>query len=103
MASVTGFGGIFLRAEDPKALYQWYEQHLGLVKAEGAFSFTPPTRHPHVVFALFKQDNAYFPPAQKATNEWPAGAVWLAWDGTGGPFKPSRISLESSTNPHNPP
>ncbi len=66
MASVTGFGGIFLRAEDPKALYQWYEQHLGLVKAEGAFSFTPPKQHPHVVFALFKRDNAYFPPAQKA-------------------------------------
>ena len=30
MASVTGFGGVFLRADDPKALYAWYEQHLGL-------------------------------------------------------------------------
>ena len=38
MASITGFGGIFLRANDPKALYQWYEQHLGLVKADGAYS-----------------------------------------------------------------
>jgi predicted enzyme related to lactoylglutathione lyase len=66
MASVTGFGGIFLRTADPKALYAWYEQHLGLVNAEGAFTFPPPTQHPHVVFALFKQDNAYFPPAQKA-------------------------------------
>jgi predicted enzyme related to lactoylglutathione lyase len=66
MASITGFGGIFLRANDPKALYQWYEQHLGLVKAEGAFSFSAPTQHPQVVFALFKQDNDYFPPAQKA-------------------------------------
>jgi predicted enzyme related to lactoylglutathione lyase len=67
MASITGFGGIFLRANDPKALYQWYEQHLGLLKSEGgSFAFAPPTQHPQVVFALFKQDNAYFPPAQKS-------------------------------------
>jgi hypothetical protein len=34
MASITGFGGIFLRADDPKALYHWYERHLGLVKSD---------------------------------------------------------------------
>ena len=66
MASITGFGGIFLRADDPTALYQWYEQHLGVVKAGGSHAFPPPTQHPHIVFALFKQDNDYFPPAQKA-------------------------------------
>jgi predicted enzyme related to lactoylglutathione lyase len=66
MPSISGFGGIFLRANDPKALYEWYERHLGLVKSEGAFAFAPPTKHPHVVFALFKHDNDYFPPAQKA-------------------------------------
>jgi predicted enzyme related to lactoylglutathione lyase len=67
MPSVTGFGGIFLRADDPKALYQWYEQHLGLVKSEGgSFSFPVPTQYPEIVFSVFKQDNAYFPPAQKA-------------------------------------
>jgi predicted enzyme related to lactoylglutathione lyase len=66
MPSITGFGGIFLRANDPKALYDWYERHLGLVKSEGSFSFPPPTHHPQVVFALFKQDNAYFPAAQKS-------------------------------------
>ncbi|MGD0730148.1 MAG: VOC family protein [Terracidiphilus sp.] len=66
MASVTGFGGIFLRTDDPKALYQWYEKHLGLVNAGGSFSFPAPTQHAHVVFALFKQDNDYFPAAQKA-------------------------------------
>jgi hypothetical protein len=66
MPSITGFGGIFLRADDPKALYQWYEQHLGLVKSEGAFAFPAPTQRAQVIFALFKQDSAYFPPAQKA-------------------------------------
>ena len=66
MASVIGFGGTFLRANDPKALYDWYEQHLGLLKAEGSFAFPAPTQGTQVIFALFKQDNAYFPPAQKA-------------------------------------
>jgi len=66
MASVTGFGGIFLRAQDPKALYQWYEQHLGLVKSGGSFAFPASTQRPQVVFAFFKQEDAYFPPTQKA-------------------------------------
>jgi predicted enzyme related to lactoylglutathione lyase len=66
MASITGFGGAFLRANDPKALYKWYELHVGLVKSEGSYAFPVPTQHPHVVFAFFKQDDAYFPPAQKA-------------------------------------
>jgi predicted enzyme related to lactoylglutathione lyase len=66
MASITGIGGIFLRAADPNALYQWYEQHLGLVKAGGYFSFPAPAQGAQVIFALFKQDDAYFPPAQRA-------------------------------------
>ena len=66
MASVTGFGGVFLRANDPKALYQWYEKHLGLVKSGGAWGYAGPTQHAQVVFALFKPDNDYFPAAQKA-------------------------------------
>jgi len=66
MASVTGFGGIFLRANDPKALYQWYKQHLGLVEGGGFFAFPAPTQQARVIFALFKQDNDYFPQAQKA-------------------------------------
>jgi predicted enzyme related to lactoylglutathione lyase len=66
MASVTGFGGIFLRAKDPKALYGWYERHLGLAKSEGSFAFPVPTQHPHVVFAVFKPEDAYFPTEQKA-------------------------------------
>jgi predicted enzyme related to lactoylglutathione lyase len=65
MASITGFGGAFIRAKDPKALYAWYEQHLGLIKSEGSFAFPAPTQHTHVVFAFFKQEDAYFPTSQK--------------------------------------
>ena len=38
MTAVTGFGGMFLRTDDPKALYAWYERHLGLSKVDGAGS-----------------------------------------------------------------
>ena len=65
MASVTGFGGVFIRATDPKALYAWYEQHLGVTKSDGAFRFPAPAEPARVIFALFKQDDAYFPRAQK--------------------------------------
>jgi predicted enzyme related to lactoylglutathione lyase len=62
----TSFGGIFLRTDDPKSLYEWYVKHLGLIKGNGSYSFPAPTAHPEVVFSLFKQDNDYFPQAQKA-------------------------------------
>ena len=48
MASITGFGGIFLRADDPKALYQWYERHLGLVKSDGSFAFPATTQRAQI-------------------------------------------------------
>lgn len=67
MAAINGFGGVFLRAEDPKALYSWYERHLGLTKSEGgSYSFPVPTQHREIVFSLFKPENNYFPPSQKA-------------------------------------
>jgi hypothetical protein len=28
MAGVTGLGGAFVRADNPEALYAWYEKHL---------------------------------------------------------------------------
>ncbi|MBV9358730.1 MAG: VOC family protein [Chloroflexi bacterium] len=66
MASTTGFGGAFLRATDPEALYAWYERHLGLMRSEGYFAFPASTQRAQVVFAFFGQEDPYFPPAQKA-------------------------------------
>ncbi len=40
MARVTGIGGVFLRARDPKALKAWYIEHLGFHPGEhGVISF----------------------------------------------------------------
>ena len=66
MPLITGFGGAFIRANDPEALYRWYELHLGLVRAEGSFAFPAPRQHAQVVFAFFGQEDTYFPLAQKA-------------------------------------
>ena len=66
MASITGFGGAFIRANDPEALYGWYERHLGLTRSEGSFAFSASAQRAQVVFAFFGQDDEYFPPAQKA-------------------------------------
>ncbi len=30
MRRVTGIGGIFMSAKDPKALCDWYKKHLGI-------------------------------------------------------------------------
>ena len=66
MASVSGFGGAFIRANDPEALYTWYEQHLGLSREHGTFCFPAARQRAQVVFAFFAQADEYFPAAQKA-------------------------------------
>ena len=66
MASIAGFGGAFLRAKDPEALYAWYERHLGLTRSSGCFQVPAAKQRAQVVFAFFSQEDAYFPTAQKA-------------------------------------
>ena len=66
MAQVTGFGGVFLRAKDPKALYAWYEQHLGIAAATGCFTFAAEQQRGPVAVAFFERDSEYFPISQGA-------------------------------------
>ena len=66
MASITGFGGAFIRSADPEALYKWYEQHLGLTRAHGSFTFPASAQRNQVVFAFFRQQDEYFPTTQPA-------------------------------------
>lgn len=61
MGQVTGIGGLFFRARDPKALATWYEDQFGISRVpesygEGAWwQDEGPT-----VFAPFSQDTKYF-------------------------------------------
>jgi predicted enzyme related to lactoylglutathione lyase len=66
MARVTGLGGAFLRANDPKALYAWYEQHLGIGAHDGCFSFAHETQRAYIAVAFFPKASDYFPVWQLA-------------------------------------
>lgn len=44
MGKITGLGGVFLRANDPVALSEWYEKHLGISCTNGFFSFSKETQ-----------------------------------------------------------
>ena len=66
MAQVTGLGGAFLRADDPKALRAWYEKHLGIAAAHGCFSFEPETQRASVTVSFFSRTSGYFPVSQPA-------------------------------------
>ena len=67
MEKVTGIGGFFFRAKDPKALANWYRQHLGI-------SLTPTSESDHVweqeagptSFTPFPETTKYFGDASKA-------------------------------------
>jgi len=66
MAMITGLGGSFLRAENPKALYAWYEKHLGLDSSKGSFVFPAANQKASIAVAFFKRDSTYFPLSQPA-------------------------------------
>jgi predicted enzyme related to lactoylglutathione lyase len=69
MKRVTGIGGVFFKSRDPKALGDWYRQHLGLnIEEWGGVAFrwtTPenPTGIGTTMWSPFKNDTAYFAPS----------------------------------------
>ena len=61
MARAIGFGGVFLKAQDPKALSVWYATHLGVPRMEdGSLAFDGPDSAGMTVFAHFPLDTRYF-------------------------------------------
>ncbi len=71
MARVTGIGGIFLRAQDPKALREWYAKHLGIEvhpvhgTASMLWSDELPPGTGLTAWALFPADTKHFGDAGK--------------------------------------
>ncbi len=71
MNKVSGIGGVFFKARDPKALGAWYEKHLGIPFEDwGGTQFKwrrndAPERTGATVWSLFKQDSTYFEPGGK--------------------------------------
>ncbi len=66
MKRVTGIGGIFFKARDPKALADWYRRHLGLnVDDWGgvAFRWAEDSASGTTIWTPFKEDTSYFAPS----------------------------------------
>ncbi len=58
MKRVVGVGGIFFKSKDPKALYEWYHQHLGIESEPGAGAMWSGGEITNV-WAIFPQDTKY--------------------------------------------
>lgn len=67
MKRVTGIGGIFFKANNPKELAAWYEKHLGIDfggKVYADFQFQEREKG-SIAFSLFGADTTYFEPSAK--------------------------------------
>jgi predicted enzyme related to lactoylglutathione lyase len=69
---VTGIGGIFFKAGDPKKLGEWYRRHLGLPIGEAWCGWTfewreaqRPARKGQTIWSPFEADTKYFRPSKK--------------------------------------
>ena len=65
MESVTGIGGVFMKARDPKAMAAWYRDHLGIQVKNGYAAFDwrekeNPDRMGHTTWTLFPTNTTYF-------------------------------------------
>jgi glyoxylase I family protein len=61
MEKVTGIGGFFFRAKDPKALALWYQQHLGILPIPTSYGETGWQQEAGpTAFAPFKETSDYF-------------------------------------------
>src|SRR5882724_5382421 len=70
MKRVTGIGGIFFKSDNPDALYEWYEKHLG-IKRDPVKGVTFNWRDAEdaskmgmTVWSLFPKHTKYFDPSR---------------------------------------
>ena len=72
MKRVSGFGGIFFKADNPEKLYAWYERHLGLERhGQEAVVFNwrqadDPDKSGMTVWSIFPKDTKYFDPSRSS-------------------------------------
>jgi predicted enzyme related to lactoylglutathione lyase len=67
MERVTGIGGIFFKAKDPKRLLAWYRDHLGIDASDFGAIFRwqddPRAATAVTVWSPFAEDTSYFAPS----------------------------------------
>lgn len=71
MKRVTGLGGVFFKAQNPKALTAWYDKHLGLSFGDNLYHTFFGDENPQTeemtfsAFSIFDNDTQYFAPSKQ--------------------------------------
>lgn len=70
MKRVTGIGGIFLKAKDPKATQKWYQEHLGIESGKwgGTFEWrhaADSSKKGFTAWSIFDEKTEYTQPSSK--------------------------------------
>ncbi|MES2828082.1 MAG: VOC family protein [Bacteroidota bacterium] len=70
MKKVTGLGGVFFKANDPKKMNEWYASNLGIAAGEYGAHFEwldaeDPTKKGSTAWCAFPGDTKYFDPSTK--------------------------------------
>ena len=71
MKRVTGLGGVFFKTQDPSALKEWYQRHLGInLDPQHGTSFewrqaNNPESKGFTAWSPFAADTSYFEPSTK--------------------------------------
>lgn len=70
MEKITGIGGIFIKAKNPKALAKWYKENLGIDFTNDYYAtFKWINKNPEApgrtVLSFIKEDSDYFDPSEK--------------------------------------
>ena len=71
MKKITGLGGVFIKAKDPKTLAAWYQEVLGIGFNNNTYVDMPFTDETGQitpgsnVLSFFKSDAEYFKPSEK--------------------------------------
>lgn len=68
MEKVSGIGGLFFRAKNPKELAEWYENYLGVSQVPATYEEEPWSQDKGpTVFAPFEENTEYF---GKPSQQW---------------------------------
>ncbi len=65
MAKVLGFGGVFLKVDDPAKYCQWYKDALGVDITDWGTMMWESDGHGHTMLSPFTRDTSYLNPSKR--------------------------------------
>jgi glyoxylase I family protein len=95
---VTGIGGVFFRARQPKALAEWYRDHLGVNVVPDNYDDPPWQQQAGpTVYAPFPEDTSYFGDGGK---QWMINFPVVNLDAIVAQLRTAGISVEIDSEPY---